>query len=203
MIKEIIFTKHYLLVLLKESERICIVNKEDELFKAAEITLKKGFKKENELNQYQKELDQLQSANSDEPSIYKILKNCLKYADKIKPPEKVAQKLKEKEEKKKEKEKEEIKRKPSSTEVIPDTSLLNTLESMGFSHKLSRKALIECKNVSLESAIELIINKYSHEQVEEKTQSSSKKWSCQICTLINESTANFCSACEAPKPPQM
>lgn len=50
--------------------------------------MKRGFKKEYELNQYQKELDMLQSTTSNEPSIYKILKNCLKYADKVKIPEK-------------------------------------------------------------------------------------------------------------------
>jgi hypothetical protein len=48
------------------------------------------------LNQYQKELEEVQSSNFNEPSIYKILKNCLKYADKVKPPENLIKKLEEK-----------------------------------------------------------------------------------------------------------
>lgn len=48
------------------------------------------------MNQFQKNLDELQSSNSSEPSIYKILKNCLKYADKVKPPEKLIKKMEEK-----------------------------------------------------------------------------------------------------------
>lgn len=73
---------------MAETERLVILNREDSLFRVAEINLKRGFKKEYELNQYQKELDLLQSNNSNEPSIYKILKNCLRYADKVKIPEK-------------------------------------------------------------------------------------------------------------------
>ena len=74
-------------------DRICIVNREDTLFKVADIILKKGIKKENEMNQFQKSLEELQSSSSSEPSIYKILKNCLKYADKVKPPEKLIKKI--------------------------------------------------------------------------------------------------------------
>lgn len=87
-IKSIFWTEHFLLVLINENDRIIILNREDSLFKIGEINLKRGFKKQNELNQYQKELDFLESASSNEPSIYKILKNCLKYADKVKLPEK-------------------------------------------------------------------------------------------------------------------
>lgn len=87
-LKTIVWTEHYLVVVMSESERVLILNREDSLFRVAEINLKRGFKKQYELNQYQKELDMLQTTNTNEPSIYKILKNCLKYADKVKVPEK-------------------------------------------------------------------------------------------------------------------
>lgn len=167
-IRTITHTQNFFIVFLDESQRICIVNREDELFRVSEISLKRGFKKEYELNEYQKELDKLQSTNSSEPSIYKILKNCLKYADKVKPPEKVVKKLEEKEKKKKEVKK-------TKPEFAVDESLLNTLTSMGFTEKLGKKALTECKNLSLEAAIELIINKYNHEQVSEKIET---QWTC-------------------------
>jgi len=38
-----------------------------------------------------------------QPTIYKILKNCLKYADKVKPPEKLVKELANRKEKKVEK----------------------------------------------------------------------------------------------------
>jgi hypothetical protein len=76
-----------LIVCFSELERILIINRENIVYKLSELNIKKGIKKEHELNQYQKELDLFQSVNNNnnhEPSIYKILKNCLKYADKIK-----------------------------------------------------------------------------------------------------------------------
>lgn len=72
------------------------MNRDFQLFKVADLVLKKGIRKENELNQYKKELQEIQAASSTEPSIYKILKNCLKYADKVKPPEKILKKMEEK-----------------------------------------------------------------------------------------------------------
>ena len=104
-IKSTFATDNYLLVLLDEVHRLCILNRESILFQVSEISLRKGLKKEYELIQYQKELEEVQNSNFNEPSIYKILKNCLKYADKVKPPEKLLKQLEEKKEEEVKKEK--------------------------------------------------------------------------------------------------
>lgn len=76
----------------------------------------------------------LQSTNTNEPSIYKILKNCLKYADKVKIPEKQVKKALDKKEAKIEKEKLKEKEKVKKVDPnAPDKSLVNTLIGMGFS----------------------------------------------------------------------
>ncbi len=46
---------------------------------------------------------------------------------------------------------------------------------MGFSPVLSKRALIECKNASLEAAIDLILNKYKEEQVSNQP---THDWQC-------------------------
>lgn len=44
-LKTIVWTEHYLVVVMSESERVLILNREDSLFRVAEINLKRGFKK--------------------------------------------------------------------------------------------------------------------------------------------------------------
>jgi uncharacterized UBP type Zn finger protein len=43
-------------------------------------------------------------------------------------------------------------------EIIPDKELQNTLIQMGFDINIAKKALIECKNSSLEAAMDLILS---------------------------------------------
>lgn len=72
------------------------------------------------------------------PSIYKILKNCLKYADKVKPPEKLIKELQQKKAIIKEREN---KQKKVANEIVPDKELQNTLVQMGFDINVAKKAL--------------------------------------------------------------
>lgn len=45
---------------------------------------------------------------------------------------------------------------------------------MGFNEKLSTKVLIECKNQSIEAALELILSKYPHENEQQTSKGESK-----------------------------
>jgi hypothetical protein len=74
---------------MKDGNRISILNAESVAFKLIDTVLSRGFTKEAEINQYKKEIEDIQDSDFTKPHIFKILKNCLKYADKIKPPEKL------------------------------------------------------------------------------------------------------------------
>jgi hypothetical protein len=72
---------------------------------------------------------------------------------------------------------------------------------MGFGEKLSTKALIECKNQSMEAAIELIVGKYKDEKDPIEIATKPKRdWQCKVCTLINFKDALVCTACDSPAP---
>lgn len=54
-------------------------------FKVMEVDLTKGFSKGQELIKYKEIIDNMKRSNEIQPSIYKILSNCLVEAKKIKP----------------------------------------------------------------------------------------------------------------------
>ena len=96
-----------------------------------------------------KEADEIKGSLG-QPTIYKILKNCLKYADKVKPPEKLVKQLEEKKKKIKAKEQKKTPEpKKDDGAVVPNKDLEGTLISMGFDIRIIRKALIQCNNSSL------------------------------------------------------
>lgn len=82
---------------------------------------------------------------------------------------------------------------------MPDKQLQNTLVQMGFDINVAKKALIECKNSSLEAAMDLILSNTL--KVQPVTIPTPKKeWTCQACTLVNAENVAICIACEAPAP---
>ncbi len=61
--------------------------------------------------------------------------------------------------------------------------------------------MIECKNQSLEAAIELILSKYKDDKDPVDAVTKPKRdWQCQVCTLINYKDALVCTACDSPAP---
>lgn len=70
---------------------------------------------------------------------------------------------------------------------------------MGFDVRIVRKALIQCNNVSLEAAMDLVLGGTIVVE-EEKPVLPSKDWTCQVCTLVNSKTATACTACDSVMP---
>ena len=70
---------------------------------------------------------------------------------------------------------------------------------MGFGIKIVQKALIQCKNASLEAAMDLILGGTIVIE-EEKVPTPSNDWTCQSCTLVNKRTNTVCAACDAHMP---
>lgn len=82
--------------MFKDGNKISLVNAQSIPFKVIDTMISRGFAKETEINQYKKEIDEINDSDFTKPHIFKILKNCLKYADKIKPPEKLLKQLEKK-----------------------------------------------------------------------------------------------------------
>ena len=71
-----------------EDNKVSVVSIRNTPFRLGDFILSKSIRKDIELSESAKEAEALRGSFG-QPTIYKILKNCLKYADKVKPPEKL------------------------------------------------------------------------------------------------------------------
>ncbi len=75
-----------------EGNKLTIYSINGHSFKIGDFIISKSIQKYNELTECAREADEIRGSLG-QPTIYKILKNCLKYADKVKPPEKLVKEL--------------------------------------------------------------------------------------------------------------
>ena len=146
----------YLTIRLEEN-RISMFSTRGTPFKLGDFILSKAIRKDSELTEAGKEAEEVKGPFG-QPTIYKILKNCLKYADKVKPPERLMKELASRKEKRLDKvKKEEGPKGKEEGQVVPNKDLEGTLIQMGFDIRIIRKALIQCNNASLEAAMDLVL----------------------------------------------
>jgi hypothetical protein len=86
--------------------------------------------------------------------------------------------------------------------IQAEPNFLDQLLMMGYSHEVSKKALIETKNVGLVEAIDAIPNivLQMKDSQKLKDQKQLNVWGCPDCTFINNPQNYFCEVCDKEAP---